>query len=98
MKNPESTRDVWRHWSDPKHRNAKPPEWLADMRERIVKAQGERMSDKSKRKTHYRVTPRRTACGIRLRGRPLTALAPLAGVTCVSCRMSNVALNEKSGR
>ena len=42
VKNPEATRDIWRHWSDPKHRNAKPPEWLADMRERIARAKGER--------------------------------------------------------
>ena len=33
----ESLREVWRHWSDPKHRNAKTPEFMADIRARIVR-------------------------------------------------------------
>ena len=42
VQNPERGRPICSHWSDPKHRNAKPPEWLADMRERIERAKGER--------------------------------------------------------
>ena len=40
--NSESGRSMWNHWIDPKHRNARSAEWLADMRERIVRAKGER--------------------------------------------------------
>ena len=33
--NPERGRSLWYHWSDPKHRNARSAEWLADMRSRV---------------------------------------------------------------
>ena len=34
---PERGRVMWSHWSDPSHRNARAPEWLADMRERFAR-------------------------------------------------------------
>ena len=37
LAHPERGRVMWSHWSDPSHRNARAPEWLADMRERFAR-------------------------------------------------------------